>query len=112
MTSRLKVMARVKRMQAEARREDADRGKTGAKAMKGVKGINKLRRIVPEPAEPKAKPGSVALQGIKKYQATTGLMLKKGASSALCARLRKAFALIYASSQRHCSASRQLERRI
>ena len=64
-------MARVKRTQREARREDAARGQ------KAGKGVIKPRRIVPERAEPKMSPGSRALQEIRKYQGTTGLLLKK-----------------------------------
>ena len=51
--------------------------KKSAKSMKAAKVIIKPRRIVPEPAEPKVKPGSLALQEIRKYQATTELLLKK-----------------------------------
>ena len=82
-------MARVKRTQAEARQEDAVRGHTGAKGMKAAKLIIKPRIIVPEPAEPKFKPGSLALHEIRKYQATTGLLLRK----ALLQRLVREIAL-------------------
>ena len=45
--------------------------------MKAAKGIIKSRKIVPERIAPKVKPGTLALQEIRKYQATTGLLLRK-----------------------------------
>ena len=70
-------MARVKRTQAEARREDASKGKKSLKGMKAKKGVIKPRRIVPEKTKSKVKPGTLALREIRKYQATTGLLLGK-----------------------------------
>ena len=70
-------MARVKHTQAEARREDAFKGKKSLKGMEAMKGVIKTHRIVPEKTSPKVKPGILALREIRKYQATTGLLLGK-----------------------------------
>ena len=63
-------MAKVKQMQAEARREDAARGQKTVKVMKAAKKAVKPRKIAPERAETKKnldparcrRPGSIKHQ--------------------------------------------------
>ena len=80
------------------------------KGHESKKEVIKPREIVPERAEPKMNPRSRALQEIRESQATAELLLKRLLSSAMCAKLRREFALISAFSRMQFYDSRRLEK--
>ena len=80
------VMARVKRIQAEARREDASKGKESLIVMKAKRGVIKSSRIVPEKTTSKVKPEILATARDKEVSCYDKSASGKGAFPAYSAR--------------------------